>query len=78
MAAIFKFKQARGSGFHTSLGAIRDVRPSKKPGKAVVCVLWGKNHKATGGHRSQVMKMEAVGDWKKLRARWLAMRGAQQ
>ena len=78
MAAIFKFKQARGSGFHTSLGAIRDVRPSKKPGKAVVHVLWGNKHKATSGGRSEVIKMEAVGDWKKLRAKWLAMRGAQQ
>ena len=76
--ATFKFRRVSGGGFCAPVNTIRDVRPSKKPGKAVVCVLWGKNHKATGGHRSQVMKMEAVGDWKKLRARWLAMRGAQQ
>ena len=75
--AMFKFKLAGGGGFCTPVGAVRDVRAHKKPDKAIIMVLWGKNHGRTGGHKGQVMDMVAVGDWRKLRKRWMALKSTQ-
>lgn len=72
----FKFKLAGGGGFTTPVAAVYAIKPHKKPGKAVVCVLWGRRHKLTSGGTSEVQDMVAVGDWKKLKARWMALKGA--
>ena len=76
--ATFSFKLAGGGGFTTELGAIRDVTPGKKREHAIVHVLWGKWHKKNDAGRSDVVPMKAVGDWKKIKARWKALLSAQQ
>ena len=73
--ALFTFKLAGGGGFNTPVAAVHDVKRHKQPGKAVVLVWWGRRHKRTGT-RAGLKEMVAVGDWKKLRARWKALRGA--
>ena len=76
--ATFSFKLVGGGGFAAQLGSVRGITPAKKRGHCIVHVLWGKRHKKTPGDCSELVPMKAVGDAKKLRARWRRLLSAEE
>ena len=65
----FNFKIAGGGGFSAVLETVQDIRPHKKSGKAVVMLRWGGKHSHVA--KNGLNEIVAVGDWRKLRKRWL-------
>ena len=63
--------KTKGGGLCVGLRAIHSIGPAKKREHAVVRADW--SHK---GQRT-LTDFVVVGDWKKLRARWKALLGAQ-
>ena len=75
MAAL-GIKLVGGSGFWLAAGSIRDIRPAKKRGHAVVYAVWGKRHKRTSGGKAEVRPMICLGEAKQLKAKWQALLAA--
>ena len=72
--ACLALRIAGGGGFTAPVGTVRDIRAGKKRGHAVVDLAWGGKHarRPSGG----INRMVVVGDWRKLRARWRALKEA--
>ena len=76
---LAQVKGSTGSGYHCPAGQVLAVLPHKQPGKVIVRVRRGAKHGVgTWARGSKVRSHElvALGDWKKLKQRWLALLGA--
>ena len=74
--ATLAVRIAGGGGFNATVGNIQSVRPHKKPGKAVVVLFWSQKHKVKG-NKHGVNELVVVGDWKKIKQRWINLKEAQ-
>lgn len=72
--ATLSFRIAGGGGFTAPVHTVREVLPHKRPNKARIRVAWGDQHSRSAV--DGINEFVAVGDWKKIKARWTALLNA--